>query len=386
MPRVVHVADSHFCEASRFDECIAMHNWITDWAVSNRADLVVHSGDLFERRSTPAERDAAAGWLQSLPCPVVLVRGNHDPDGDDDFMRRLHSIHGIHTAESPRILCAGGVHVACLPWPRKSALLAMIGDVPQEQAGRVAQEALRDVLRGLGSQLGELDQETGARLPRLLVAHAMVRGSVTSHGQPLIGSDMELGIEDLALARCDGYALGHIHRHQWWDVGGGQAVYPGSPRRTAFGEVEEKGFVVWDMDDTLAASWEFVPLPCTPMILVETEWHDLHFGISGAVDPGFCTFDEPEARGAEIRFRYHVASEHREAAAREASAIRDRWLSRGAVSVKIDPIIEVTTRARAPEVARATSLEEQLDAHWQSTGGVPARREQLLAKLEEIDA
>src|SRR5690606_16478370 len=108
--------------------------------------------------------------------------------------------------------------------------------------------------------------------PALLVAHAMVSGSATSSGQPLVGCDLELGLEDIATARCP-VVLGHVHKAQAWETvpRGEPVIYTGSPRRTAFGEIEEKGVVVLTFDGEELVSWERVETPCRPMWLVEGE-------------------------------------------------------------------------------------------------------------------
>lgn len=386
--RVVVVADSHFDEHSRFGECIRLHREIEAWVTEHKPDLLCHAGDVFEGTSTPREREMVAEWLQDVAqtCPVVLVRGNHDKAIDIEFMERLKSRRQIHAFERPAVARVSGLQIACLPWPKKAELLAAIGNVPQEQAGAVAQDALRSVLRGLR-------EETDTSLPCLFLGHVMVRGSVTSHGQPLVGMDMELGLEDLALVGADAYALGHIHMRQDWKIDGAPVVYPGSPRRTAFGELERKGFYVIDFSLQPEGGWiastEFVALSATPMLLVESEWVANHYGIDGARPDGFADIDAPDASvvGAEIRFRYHVAAEHREAARAAAEAIRDRWISLGAVSVKLEAEVEAETRMRAPEVAKASTLADQLEAYWWSVRFDPgARRGALLGKLAQLES
>lgn len=399
--RVVVVADSHFDEGSRFAECVRLHQEIEGWVRANKPDLLVHAGDIFERRSTPTERHAVADWLQDIAqtCPVVVVRGNHDAEADVEFMDRLRSVHPIRCMERPGVVQAGCCQIACLPWPRKAALLASLGHVPQEHAAQAAQEALRAVLGGFPAMMRDTT-------PCLFVGHVMMRGSVTSVGNPLVGMDMELGLDDLALARCDAYALGHIHKGQGWEVtglhepsrcstwtpGNTPAFYPGSPRRTAFGELESKGFsVISFMRD--ATNWkaevEFVELPATPMVLIETEWAPEHVGMPGdvIVPAGFADFDQSNVAGAEVRFRYNVASEHREAARAAAQAWRELALSSGqVVSVKVEEVVEAAQRARAPEVATARTLQEQLDAYWASKGFDPgSRRSALLSKLSELE-
>src|SRR3972149_2271674 len=57
-----------------------------------------------------------------------------------------------------------------------------------EETGAIASELLRDVLRGLGERLAAHDG------PRVLLAHAMVDGSRTSAGQPLVGLELSISL------------------------------------------------------------------------------------------------------------------------------------------------------------------------------------------------
>lgn len=372
-----------------------MHRWIVADIERRSGDpetaihLAVHSGDMYERKSTPRERLAAAGFVQGLTdwCPVLIVRGNHDAIDDLPLLARLEPsgpsfLHRIVVEEEASVHSLGGVAVAAVAWPRKAALLAAVGATGKEAGEQAASGALRDVLRGLGSQLAEHEG------PRLLVMHAMVRNSVTSTGQPLVGMDMEIGLEDLALVRADAYALGHIHKGQAWEIVGAPVIYPGSPRRTAFGELEPKGYVIIEIDDEMVledgthpTTWTFVETPCTPMVQIESTWAD------GLFDDGNQYIADAE-NGAEVRFRYRVSSDDRAAAKRAALEFRDEILAAGAISVKIEEEVIASASARAPEIAAAKTLSEKLTALRASRGDVlteerRTRLEEKLARLEQ---
>jgi exonuclease SbcD len=384
---VVVVGDSHYCEDSRFEECIRLHDEIVDWVANNKPDLVMHTGDLFDRESTPKERDAAAQWLQDCASvsPVVVVGGNHDAPMDIEFMARLKGMNSISAYERPMFFeHQSGIALALLPWPRKANLLAALGNVPQEQAGQAAQDALRNVLRGMSERVHDG--------PKLFAGHVMMRGSVTSHGQPLVGMDMELGLDDLALVDADAYALGHVHmRQSWWISSqftgeGNPCFYPGAPRRTAFGELEAKGFTVVRFTkgpEEWQATTEFIELAATPMVLMNLAWDPLGQALVDADGDDAWALS---AKNAEVRVRYTVDSDQRDAAKAEASRFRDLLMNGGAVSVKLEPIVNVTTRSRAPEVAQAATLGEQLQAYWAAKNTDPGQRRQpLLDKLAQLE-
>jgi hypothetical protein len=67
--------------------------------------------------------------------------------------------------------------------------------------------------------------------------------------------------------------------------------------------------------------------------------------------------------------------------------VRDLLLAEGAVSVKLEPQVTTTVRARAPEVASARTLREKLCLYWAAKGVMPEpeRAERLLAMAESME-
>lgn len=350
--KIAFVSDSHFAEDSRFEECIRLHHWIASDAMARGCEALLHAGDLFERRSTPKERLAVVEWLAYLAASmaIVMVRGNHDAPGDLTLLSWLQD--GPAVTEQPcRMVVARWLHIACLPWPSRASILA--GAQSREDGEQQIAEAMRDVLRGLRSE------EPG--VTTLFLGHCMVRDSRTSTGQPLVGCDVEVGLEDLALVGADAYLLGHIHLHQQWDIDGAPVIYPGSPRRTAFGESEAKGYVVLTVEEGRGVvGWEFVEAPATPMVHIDTKWETDRLT--------FPTWVPGDVVGAEVRLRWRVEPEHRQAARAAAETQRAALLGLGALSVKLEEVVVATTRARAPEVAAALTVRDKLRALWTSRG------------------
>lgn len=386
--RIAVIADSHFDQHSRFDECIRVHDFIAQDIADRGVDLVLHSGDVYERKSTPVEREAVARWAQAvaLTAPLVFVRGNHDAVDDLPLLERLETANPIRVVESATVVHAAGAQIACMGWPQKASLLAAVGAEGRELGEQAAANAMQAVLRGLGDRMQE-----GAG-PKLFLGHVMVRGSVTSVGQPLVGCDLELGLDDLALCRADAYLLGHIHMPQRWAIGAAPVVYPGSPRRTAFGELEAKGYTLLEFSDAgELISVESIPTPCVPMVHLQAQWVDAHVALPGdVVAPAQLVpvwDDDAEARGAEVRLRYETPSDQREAARAAVSALRERLVAAGALSVKVEEQVATTTRARQPEIAAALTLDDKLAALWNAQKNAPAaeRRPRLLSKVHQLE-
>ena len=97
-------------------------------------------------------------------------------------------------------------------------------------------------------------------------------------------------------------------------------------------------------------------------------------------------YEGPESvAGAEVKLRYRVAATKKEAAALAAEVTKKLLLEDGAVDVLLEPELVVDQRVRAPEVAKAATLEDKVQSLWLFKGFDPGpRREALLAKLGRV--
>jgi exonuclease SbcD len=308
----------------------------------------------------------------------VIVRGNHDASRDLSILGALEATHEITVCEQPEVVDVAGVLVQCLPWPRTAELAAK--GLAGQALDEVAREALRDVLRGLEAQARSA--KTYGDQPVALATHALITGCVTSHGQPLVGGELGIGLADLALARADVVVAGHIHKPQSWACADAEILYCGSPFRTSFGEHEEKSVVrlVLSASETRV---ERIATPAQLMIDVAARWNGAAFEV-GADEGALTACDD--VSGHQVRFRYTVASEHREAARAAALTQRDKWLEQGAERVVVEPEVVATSTARAPEIARATSVRAQLETLWTTRDDRPADADAVLLALSEIEA
>jgi exonuclease SbcD len=370
--------DHHFNDRSRFEECVRVHRWMVELARSEKPDVFLSGGDIYERGSTPIEREAVAEWLTTMAevCPVVISKGNHDRARDVELMRRLRTLHPVIVEERAGVHIVAGAAIGAIAWPEPAFLTARADS--QDAASTDLRQALANILRGLGMQMDEHDG------PRILLGHLMVDGSVTSTGQPLLGQPINVGLNELALARAQLGIIGHIHNAQVFDVLGSPHWYPGSPFRTSFGEMEKKLVLLAEFNQQhLLRQVQQIETPATPMLHVEDEWGLLNGEMGWIVGD---ISEIPDSRGAEIRFRYRVANEHRDAARADAERWRDAWLAEGALSVKVEQEIVVETRARMPEVVAALHPAQKLEAYWAAKGYEPGeRREPLLQKFAELE-
>jgi DNA repair exonuclease SbcCD nuclease subunit len=394
--------DSHFDTTSRWDECLRIHNWMADDFTDRGVDVFVHPGDWFERGSKPEERNAVRAWLQKVAQyrPVVGVRGNHDSLGDLEIFNHISApepiiveeMAAVHIVKPKHLPDHPGIAIAALAWPRKTQLLARLGrEVGKEESEGAVRQVLRNIMLGLRQQL---HAHPG---PRVLVMHAMVNGSVTSTGQPLVGCDLEVTLTELALAEPDIVLLSHVHKPQDWFYNGIPIIYCGSPYATAYGEIEDKSYALVTFEDERNSAgkilkispeapqgWQRIKTPRTPMVLINAvyrpETNDFYYTDELA-------FDYAMAAGADVRFRYSFAKEYRDAALRASKRVEQDLATNGAVKVKIEDVQTETSHARAPEIVKEKKIIDKLPILWTAQGLEisPERQARLLGKAQEIE-
>lgn len=377
---VAHTADLHLDERApheTLDEQVERLQWIGVDAHSSGASLMLCAGDVFERASTPAERNAAIviflRWSRMFP--VVLVYGNHDRPGDLDYLGALSTEHQIAVISRPVIVTPPDLHiqVACMPWPRKSWLAGKVK--AGTDIGQLANEAVRVILNGFCSKLGATEARFGKTV---LLGHIELGAALTDSGQPMAGlSEAVLSESDLRAVGADYYALGHIHKQQ---VLGGDICYPGSPRQTTFGEEGGKGYALVELDTDDAPVIDHRVAPGRTLHTADLHWEDGQLlGDTVELEKGQTLV------GQAVRLRFKVDASDRGQAQAEAELLRQRMLDQGAASVKLDPRVKATHRVRSETIREASSNADRLRSLWEARGDEPERSESILAKLGELE-
>lgn len=376
--KILASGDDHFGDHERRSDCIRVHEFMVEVAEREAVDVFVSPGDMIDLpTSTPQVRRDVADFVQAMAdvCPFLHAHGNHGNPRDMDLMRRLHTRFPVIVEHGAGVHRVAGAAIALMAWPERARLAAMYREACSAELDVAASDALRNVIRGLGYQMATHDG------PRLLAGHFQVDGSKTSVGQPLIGHSMSVGLDDLALANVPLVLMSHLHLPQAWTHQGTEIVFCGSSFRTTYGETEEKSIVLAEYDGPRLVGWERIPTPCTPMELLEDEWDPSRGGWTNAKPWG-------DIRGAEVRFRYRVSSDQREAAKLQAEALKINALNLyGALAFKIEEVVIATGKARAIEVSRANTTGEKLLALWKARGSTPAepRAAELLNMASELE-
>ncbi|MFD9863404.1 exonuclease SbcCD subunit D [Streptomyces alboflavus] len=264
--KLLHTSDWHLGRRmkrrSRDDEFDAVLAEIAEIAREAVPDLIVHSGDLFDRYSpSPGDVLRAVRALDSLrlTAPLVVIGGNHDSphwfDVLDYFYRSTahrggHSVTFVHTAADG----SGGGRVIDIPI-RGNAQRIRLAALPFIHPNRfmhlfpglgTTHGAYAEGLRGLQEELvAQMDEGySPQRDVRVFATHLYLSGALLS------GSERHLDVneayatapDDLpSVAYC---ALGHIHKPQALPSGRATARYAGSPLQLDFGECDDIKSVV----------------------------------------------------------------------------------------------------------------------------------------------
>ncbi len=279
--RILHTSDWHVGKRlgryERIEETRAAIEEVAGIADSEAVDLVVHSGDLFDRPVPPMEalQVGLAGLVRLTgggARPVVVVAGNHDSAELFEALAPFLAGWGIHLVGSIKAPEAGGALrletgageaiVACLPFLREGRVVDFMADTDRWY-GQYAER----VRRLTEAYAEHVIAEAGTTAVSLLVAHFMVTGArVGGHGAPRGERELHMGeayaVGEGAIPPSLGYvAMGHIHAPQPVPGANVPAEYAGSLLELDFGEAgEEKRVVVVDVEPGKRARPRSVPL------------------------------------------------------------------------------------------------------------------------------
>lgn len=367
-----HCADLHITEsrteAARLEEQVEWLLWLGKDAEEQGAVAMLCAGDVFERKSEPLERVAAAdvftAWAARMP--VLVVYGNHDVGKDLDFLGRLRTKHQIRVFEGPSVFRGFGASVACLPWPKRANLAARLG--AGDNIGQALADALKMILNGFRLELAE------SKSPTILLSHVELGGAALDQGQPVAGKcEVAIHDHDLLDVGADYVALGHIHKRQTLHD---RIHYAGSYRPTTFGQDESKGYSIVTVEKGEPPKVEHRRAPYRPMITHTIKWLGDSLEIPMAAS----------SVGSAVRLVWEVDESNRAKARADAEEIKAGMLRDGIHSVKLDQKISTVHRVRSEEISKARTNTDRIEAWWAARGDRPERAAQMLDKLGELES
>jgi exonuclease SbcD len=295
--RALHTSDWHVGKRigryDRFDEYRDAISEVIEIADSEKADIILHSGDLFDRPVPPIEAmdiafSGLVGLTDSGRRPVVVIAGNHDSAGFFDalapFLRgqNIHLVGGIRRPDDGGVLeidtGAGRAVVSCFPFLREGRAFH-VWDAVEDHYKQYA-DRLRAIAEAYSSYAGTL---AGNDAVQFLVAHFLVGGSkVHGHGAPRGERALHMGEAYAATSEAippgpQYVALGHIHAPQPVPGAKVPAEYAGSLLELDFGEAgEQKRVAIVDVEPGVPASVRSVALTRRRSLVRATgDWQQL---------------------------------------------------------------------------------------------------------------
>ena len=269
--RVLHTSDWHlgrsFHQVGLLDAQAAFVDHLLATVEEERVDLVVVSGDIYDRALPPVDAvelaDETFARLAASRAQVVVTSGNHDSHVRLGFNARLADAAGVHLRTrhqdvgTPVLLEDehGPVAVYGLPYLEPDAVRG-----PWQLSARSHEAALAEAMRRVRA---DLDGRPDAR--SVVMAHAFVAGD--PEAAPAMASDSERDISvggvQLApaslFAGIDYTALGHLHGRQTLSE---TLRYSGSPLAYSFSEGRHtKGSWLVELGPVGVERADFVPAP-----------------------------------------------------------------------------------------------------------------------------
>lgn len=240
-------------------------------AQENKPDIIVIAGDVFHQARTWSDRgltevQAAVKYIRALEtvCPVVVMRGTPNHDGESHFKMLETAFEGdrdVHIVMEPKLLKlftgrCGWVQIACVPGFDRGYYRAKNPGLSKEEENEVFTQSIEDIIIGLKAQCDDT-------APTVLVSHYTIAGCNTESGQTAFFAQFEPIVypSTLQTANFDLVCFGHIHKPQQID-GCKNTFYCGAISALNFNdEGQKRGYYIHAIEDNREVTSEFFELP-----------------------------------------------------------------------------------------------------------------------------
>lgn len=361
--KILHFADIH-CREKDFEEVKKCCQTIIDTAREERPDVIINAGDSFDSQNIKLDSDPARfimDFHQQLMeiAPVAVVIGTPSHDGKAaKALSYLSGKYNLIVSERPETLYLTGADlyrkppsqykghdaiISMIPTPTKQYFQGVGGiQSTDEQIG----SAMSAIFAGFGAVSDQFD------CPHILAGHFQVGGAFISESQQLVGRDIEVSRDQIALANADLVCLGHIHYAQKI---GDNIFYSGSVYRKDFGEMERKGFYIHE----IGGDSRFIETPTRRLVKIEADLTnptpDLNIY---DLDAFIYAHPRDTIKGAFVRCQFRLWQD--EAAKLNKPEIEKTLLSLGAEAVEFRCSYVPRENVRSARILTLSSLREKI--------------------------
>jgi exonuclease SbcD len=259
--RAILTSDNHLDPAAmqygprryeRKEDFLRSFDAVIDYALKNKPDLFLVSGDLFDniqpRNPTRARTMDQFRMLHEKGVRVFLVSGHHDTPKS------------VEQGSSPISVYANSRYVTFFQDFNKPTSLTFTVNGKEVQ---VAGISFNPVLPWGSDPLQDTKLTPHCDVNIFMLHYSIEGFSGYGKFEPLVRANSLP--KDFQLV-----AAGHLHRHQRSKVGVTQVIYPGSTERVNFSEeTEDKGFLWLELDKNGINDEEFIKTPARTLKTVE---------------------------------------------------------------------------------------------------------------------
>ncbi|MFG1827809.1 exonuclease SbcCD subunit D [Microbispora bryophytorum] len=276
--KLLHMSDSHIGGTvtagtgrgrghNRYQDFAAVLAEVVGIAQEAQPDLILHTGDLFDRQ-VPSPEDFALGVRSmvelSAIAPTVVVRGNHDSPllfqtlDDMAAFNTRDGVPALRFVAQARPSADGGI----LDYPARGGQRIRLAALPFVHRNRAVEGfdrpqsatlAFADYLRDIQADLaaGLRDGYDPAADVLIFAAHMYVESALPDYSERRLDIASDYASATAALPAVAYAALGHIHKPQAISRPGLTARYAGSLLQMDFGEItdsqpQQKSVVIID--------------------------------------------------------------------------------------------------------------------------------------------
>jgi exonuclease SbcD len=264
--KILHTADWHLGhrlhEQSQIEEQILFLNWIENYIIDQKIDVLLISGDIFDTGS-PSHQSLEMYYsflvkLKATTCKsIIITGGNHDSPGTLNAPKHLLDALSIKVVgkateniedEVFEIEVNGEkVIIGAVPYLRDGDIRRAVAGESFEELTDKYKTALINHYKSSAEQC-KLINTTHA--PVIAMGHLFaIGGSISDSEQNIyVGTLGHIGAEDFP-TYFDYVALGHLHRPQI--IGGNDKIrYSGAPNILSFSEIKyAKKVIVLTIED-----------------------------------------------------------------------------------------------------------------------------------------
>lgn len=247
---------------TRVDDYEKSLNFVVDYAIKNKVDILVQTGDLFENRAPTTEHiqiaDRAIKLLSDAGIFTIVIMGNHDYKKTGETFTSALATMQANSYQNVRILLEPEViNYSCKSGESQSMIL-----LPYRDRRMYGGTTIKEATDAYNKHIVSLVQKVDKSSPSIAVGHNFFfDGNYFDFGghEVLASPDSFAGI--------DAVVMGHYHTAKAIRKSAPIAHYCGSMERTNFGDAGVMKF--FSVFDSEAKSFQQIKIPVRDLLDIE---------------------------------------------------------------------------------------------------------------------